>query len=106
MSIKLLRKRGHSYSYQLRPLRDEAFFFAVTRVQGLRTEAALRTNLVETSGGYAPVDKDTGVVKPKGSARIRAHEGLETIPLTARKPSWRSADTACPALECRRWAST
>jgi lipoic acid synthetase len=40
------------------------------------------------SGGYAPGDKDSGVVKPKGSARIRAHEGLETIPITSRKPAW------------------
>jgi lipoic acid synthetase len=48
----------------------------------------LRTNLAETPGGYAPGDKDTGVVKPKGTNRIRAHEGLETIPMTSRKPSW------------------
>jgi lipoic acid synthetase len=28
------------------------------------------------------------VVKPKGTARIRAHEGLDTIPLRSRKPPW------------------
>jgi lipoyl synthase len=39
-------------------------------------------------GGYAPEGKDTGVVKPKGTSRIRAHEGLDTIPLRSRKPSW------------------
>jgi len=39
-------------------------------------------------GGYHPGEKDTGVVKPKGTSRIRAHEGLETIPMGDRKPSW------------------
>jgi lipoic acid synthetase len=48
----------------------------------------LRTRLAEASGGYAPGDKNTGVVKPKGSSSIRAHAGLETVPLTARKPEW------------------
>jgi lipoic acid synthetase len=38
--------------------------------------------------GYAPAGKDTGVVTPKGSSRIRAHEGIETLDLGARKPSW------------------
>ena len=38
--------------------------------------------------GYAPAGKDSGVVTPKGSSRIRAHEGLETLDLGARKPSW------------------
>jgi len=38
--------------------------------------------------GYAPTGKDTGVVKPKGTSRIRAHEGLDTIALRSRKPSW------------------
>jgi lipoic acid synthetase len=38
--------------------------------------------------GYAPAGKDTGVVTPKGSSRIRAHEGIETLALGARKPSW------------------
>jgi lipoyl synthase len=39
-------------------------------------------------GGYAPADKDTGIVKPKGTSRIRAHEGVDVIPLGSRKPSW------------------
>jgi len=39
-------------------------------------------------GGYAPSGKNTGLVKPKGTSRIRAHEGLETIELRSRKPSW------------------
>ncbi len=38
--------------------------------------------------GYAPTGKDTGVVTPKGSPKIRAHEGLETVDLRARKPAW------------------
>lgn len=32
--------------------------------------------------------KDTGVVKPKGTHRIRVHEGLDTIDIRARKPEW------------------
>ena len=40
------------------------------------------------AGGYAPTGKDTGVVKPKGTARIRAHEGLATVALRDRKPEW------------------
>ena len=39
-------------------------------------------------GGYAPAGKDTGKVKPKGSSRIPAHCGIDTIPITSRKPSW------------------
>jgi len=39
-------------------------------------------------GGYAPVGKDTGQVKPKGTARIRAHKELQTVELRARKPAW------------------
>lgn len=39
-------------------------------------------------GGYAPKGKNTGVVKPKGTSRIRAHEGMDVIPIKARKPSW------------------
>jgi len=42
----------------------------------------------EKTGGYAPSGKNTGLVKPKGSSRIRAHVGLETVPMRARKPSW------------------
>ena len=40
------------------------------------------------SGGYAPTGKNTGLVKPKGTHRIRAHEGLDTIDLRSRKPEW------------------
>ncbi len=39
-------------------------------------------------GGYHPGEKNTGIVKPKGTAKIRAHEGLETIAITERKPEW------------------
>ncbi len=50
------------------------------------------TTLVENpgrvGGGYHPGEKDSGVVKPKGSARIRAHEGLQTVPIRDRKPEW------------------
>jgi lipoic acid synthetase len=42
----------------------------------------------EAPRGYAPDGKNTGVVKPKGTSRIKAHEGLETIDIRARKPSW------------------
>lgn len=42
----------------------------------------------ETPYGYAPEGKNTGVVKPKGKSEIRAHEGLETIDIRSRKPSW------------------
>ncbi len=38
--------------------------------------------------GYAPTGKDTGVVKPKGTSVIRAHEGIETVELRSRKPAW------------------
>jgi lipoic acid synthetase len=38
--------------------------------------------------GYAPEGKNTGVVKPKGTSRIRAHEGLETVDIRSRKPEW------------------
>ena len=38
--------------------------------------------------GYAPARKDTGTVRPKGTSRIRAHEGLATISPSDRKPSW------------------
>jgi len=41
-----------------------------------------------SSGGYAPGGKDTGLVKPKGSSSIRAHDGLDTVPMRARKPEW------------------
>lgn len=42
----------------------------------------------EAPRGYAPAGKNTGVVKPKGTSRIRAHEGLETIGIRERKPEW------------------
>lgn len=45
-------------------------------------------NTAQASGGYAPEGKNTGVVKPKGTSRIRAHEGLVTIPIRDRKPEW------------------
>jgi lipoyl synthase len=38
--------------------------------------------------GYAPTGKDSGVVKPKGGHQIRAHEGIDVIPLRTRKPEW------------------
>ena len=40
------------------------------------------------SGGYHPGQKNTGRVKPKGSATIRAHEGLDTVRTGDRKPPW------------------
>lgn len=43
---------------------------------------------MKTSGGYAPGGKDTGLVKPKGGSSIRSHEGLDTVPMRARKPEW------------------
>ena len=48
----------------------------------------MQKTLLESSGGYAPGGKDTGLVKPKGSSSIRAHEGLDTVPMHARKPEW------------------
>jgi len=44
--------------------------------------------LTEAPGGYAPKSKDTGVVKPKGHSNLKAHEGLTTVPMRDRKPSW------------------
>jgi lipoic acid synthetase len=38
--------------------------------------------------GYAPTGKDSGSVTPKGSSRIKAHEGVATIELRERKPAW------------------
>jgi len=38
--------------------------------------------------GYTPTGKNTGKVKSKGTSKIRAHEGLETIDIRSRKPSW------------------
>ncbi len=42
----------------------------------------------EAPRGYAPEGKDTGVVKPKGTHRIRAHVGLDTVDIRSRKPEW------------------
>ena len=46
------------------------------------------TNTKDTSRGYAPPGKDSGVVKPKGTPNIRAHVGLETVEIRSRKPDW------------------
>jgi lipoyl synthase len=46
------------------------------------------TATIRVAGGYHPGEKDSGVVKPKGTSRIRAHEGLETVPMGDRKPQW------------------
>lgn len=43
---------------------------------------------VDAPKGYAPTGKDTGVVKPKGTSKIRAHEDLDTIDIRSRKPKW------------------
>jgi lipoyl synthase len=45
-------------------------------------------NQQERPGGYAPAGKNTGIVKPKGTSVIRAHEGLDVIPMKSRKPTW------------------
>ena len=44
--------------------------------------AAIRTP------GYHPGEKDSGVVKPKGTSRIPSHRDLTTVPMTDRKPAW------------------
>lgn len=38
--------------------------------------------------GYAPVGKDTGVVKPKGRTDLPVLQGLDTVAIDARKPAW------------------
>lgn len=48
----------------------------------------MSTGTTETPYGYAPTGKDTGTVKPKGRHKIKAHEGLDTIDIRARKPEW------------------
>ena len=48
----------------------------------------MTNSATEAPRGYAPAGKNTGVVKPKGTSRIKAHEGLDTIDIRARKPSW------------------
>lgn len=37
--------------------------------------------------GYLPAGKDTGIVKPKGTARLPILDG-EALPLGVRKPEW------------------
>ena len=48
----------------------------------------MQKTLIQSPGGYAPGGKDTGLVKPKGSLSIRAHQGLVTVPMRDRKPEW------------------
>ena len=43
---------------------------------------------MKAPGGYAPKGKNTGLVKPKGTSRIRAHQHLQTVELKSRKPGW------------------
>ncbi|HEX6589273.1 MAG TPA: lipoyl synthase [Longimicrobiales bacterium] len=38
--------------------------------------------------GYAPEGKDTGVVRPKGRTDLPVLQGIDTVALDARKPSW------------------
>src|SRR5687768_11547261 len=38
--------------------------------------------------GYAPEGKDTGVVRPKGRTDLPVLQGLETVSMDARKPTW------------------
>ena len=38
--------------------------------------------------GYAPGDKDNGVVKSKGRPNLHLVEGQEVVPMRARKPEW------------------
>ena len=39
-------------------------------------------------GGYAPTGKDNGLVKPKGRTELPVLQGVDTIDMDARKPSW------------------
>lgn len=52
------------------------------------TTEAPRGTLRTGAGGYAPAGKDTGRVKPKGTNEIPAHDGIDTIEIRSRKPSW------------------
>ena len=52
------------------------------------TRPATTSERHETRKGYAPVGKDTGVVRPKGRPSIPAHQGVETVALATRKPEW------------------
>ena len=38
--------------------------------------------------GYAPEGKDTGVVRPKGRTDLPVLQGIDTVAMDARKPSW------------------
>ena len=40
------------------------------------------------TGGYHPGERDTGIVKPKGTPNIPSHAGLDTVPHGDRKPEW------------------
>lgn len=42
----------------------------------------------DTTYGYAPAGKETGVVKSKGKPTLHLTEGQEVIPIRARKPEW------------------
>jgi len=42
----------------------------------------------QAPGGYHPGEKDSGIVKPKGTSRIPAHEGIRTLSMDERKPRW------------------
>jgi lipoic acid synthetase len=53
-----------------------------------REDRGVTITATDAPRGYAPEGKDTGVVKPKGTSRIRAHEGLDTVDLRSRKPQW------------------
>jgi len=42
----------------------------------------------QAPGGYHPGEKDSGIVKPKGTSRIPAHQGIRTLSMDERKPRW------------------
>jgi lipoyl synthase len=42
----------------------------------------------DTSYGYAPQGKDSGVVKSKGKPTLHLRDGQEVVPFRARKPEW------------------
>jgi lipoyl synthase len=55
---------------------------------GAPADPAATSTKPASAKGYAPAGKDSGVVKPKGTSRIGAHEGVVTIDIGSRKPSW------------------
>jgi len=57
-------------------------------VSDTTTTEAPRGTLRTGAGGYAPAGKNTGRVKPKGTNEIPAHDGIVTIEIRSRKPSW------------------